>query len=91
MCQAFERRNAADGDKDLDEFFRRDYDDYQKQLMGKTYVFLERATMEEGPPAGYYNCCNPRRVKGEAGMSSDDRDRERGIPLLPWSPSSTAR
>ena len=35
------------GDKDLDEFFRRDYDDYQKQLMGKTYVFLERATMED--------------------------------------------
>ena len=25
------------GDKDLDEFFRLDYADYQRQLMGKTY------------------------------------------------------
>ena len=29
------------GDKDLDEFFNSDYADYQRQLMGKTYVFLE--------------------------------------------------
>ena len=26
------------GDKDLDEFFRSDYADYQRQLMGKTYA-----------------------------------------------------
>ena len=29
------------GNKDLDEFFATDYFDYAKQLMGKTYAFLE--------------------------------------------------
>ena len=29
------------GNKDLDEFFAADYLDYSKQLMGKTYAFLE--------------------------------------------------
>lgn len=29
------------GNKDLDEFFCCDYADYQKQLMGKTYAFVE--------------------------------------------------
>ena len=29
------------GNKDLDEFFSTDYFDYAKQLMGKTYAFLE--------------------------------------------------
>ena len=29
------------GNKDLDEFFSTDYLDYAKQLMGKTYAFLE--------------------------------------------------
>jgi len=29
------------GNKDLDEFFAEDYLDYAKQLMGKTYAFLE--------------------------------------------------
>lgn len=29
------------GNKDLDEFFAADYLDYAKQLMGKTYAFLE--------------------------------------------------
>ena len=27
------------GDRDLDEFFNSDYADYQRQLMGKTYVY----------------------------------------------------
>ncbi len=31
------------GNKDLDEFFSSDYLDYARQLMGKTYVFLEVA------------------------------------------------
>ena len=35
------------GDKDLDEFFCRDYDDYQKQLMGKTYVFIDESTLKD--------------------------------------------
>ena len=35
------------GDKDLDEFFRSDYADYQRQLMGKTYVFLEKDNPKE--------------------------------------------
>ena len=35
------------GDKDLDEFFNSDYYDYQRQLMGKTYVFLEMESPTE--------------------------------------------
>ena len=35
------------GDKDLDEFFCRDYADYQKQLMGKTYVFIDESTLKD--------------------------------------------
>lgn len=35
------------GDKDLDEFFNSDYYDYQRQLMGKTYVFIEMESPTE--------------------------------------------
>ena len=35
------------GNKDLDEFFSVDFLDYRKQLMGKTYAFVEVANPTE--------------------------------------------